>query len=165
MKKAYFAGGCFWGVEHYFSLIKGIEDVKSLYINSDIENPTYEQLCAKQSSATEGVEITYDENIISYDRLLFHLFKAIDPTTLNRQGPDVGTQYRSGIYYTSTEEQLIANKFIEDAQKEYDKLIVVEVEPLDNYYYAEEYHQDYLIKNPNGYCHINFNIIDDIDKK
>ncbi len=165
MKDVYFAGGCFWGVEHYFSLIKGIINVESGYCQSNIESPTYKQLLNGESSGCECVKITYDENIIDYKKLLQHFFKAIDPTTLNRQGGDVGLSYRSGIYFTSIDEQNQAKQFIKDVQKNYESLIVVEVENLKSYYKAEEYHQDYLVKNPNGYCHINFNIIDKEDLK
>lgn len=165
MKQVYLAGGCFWGVEHYFSLIKGIEDVESGYCQSNIENPTYEQLLSGESTASECVKVTYDESLIDYKTILKHFFKAIDPTTLNRQGGDVGLQYRSGIYYTSEEERDIAKQFINEVQVNYSKPIVVEVEKFVNYYKAEEYHQDYLVKNPNGYCHINFNIIDAEDLK
>ncbi len=165
MKKAYLAGGCFWGVEHYFSLIKGIIDVESGYAQSKIENPTYEQVCSGMTSAAEAVLVTYDESIISYKQILQHFFKAIDPTSLNRQGPDIGSQYRSGIYYLTDEESKIAREVIAESQQDYSKKIVVEVEKFKNYYKAEEHHQDYLVKNPNGYCHINFNIIDEKDLK
>ncbi len=165
MKEIYLAGGCFWGVEHYFSLIKGIGDVESGYCQSNIENPSYEQLIKGESTGCECVKVTYDNSIITYKEILKHFFKAIDPTTLNRQGPDVGMQYRSGIYYQTEEEKNWALDYIKEVEPLYNKPIVVEVESLRNYYKAEEYHQDYLVKNPNGYCHINFNIIDSDDLK
>ncbi len=165
MKEAYLAGGCFWGVEHYFSLIKGIVDVESGYCQSNIDNPSYQQLINGESTGCECVKVTYDETVITYQELLKHFFKAIDPTTLNRQGPDVGLQYRSGIYYTTDSERQLAEAFIVEVQPNYQSEIVVEVQLLDNYFPAEEYHQDYLVKNPQGYCHINFNIIDKNDLK
>lgn len=154
MKKIYLAGGCFWGVEHYLSLINGISNTTVGYANSDIENPSYEDLKTHRSSASETVEVIYDENIISLKEILDLFFLIIDPTSIDKQGHDEGHQYRTGIYYIDNNDIDIINESINQLQKQYDKEIVVEVLPLDNFTIAEEYHQEYLIKNPTGYCHV-----------
>ncbi len=154
MKKIYLAGGCFWGVEHYLSLINGISNTTVGYANSDIENPSYEDLKTHRSSASETVEVIYDENIISLKEILDLFFLIIDPTSIDKQGHDEGHQYRTGIYYIDNNDIDIINDSINQLQKQYDKEIVVEVLPLDNFTIAEEYHQEYLIKNPTGYCHV-----------
>ena len=157
MKKIYFAGGCFWGVEHFFSLVKGVLETKVGYANSNINNPSYEDLKKHISSASETVEIIYDENIISLKELLELFFYIVDPTTLDKQGHDIGHQYRSGIYYVDEEEKEIINNYIDNIRNNYKDEIVTEVLKLENFYDAEEYHQNYLIKNPSGYCHIGLN--------
>lgn len=154
MKKIYLAGGCFWGVEHYLSLINGISNTTVGYANSDIDNPSYEDLKTHKSSASETVEVIYDENIISLKEILDLFFLIIDPTSIDKQGHDEGHQYRTGIYYIDNNDIDIINESINQLQKQYDKEIVVEVLPLDNFTIAEEYHQEYLIKNPTGYCHV-----------
>ena len=154
MKKIYLAGGCFWGVEHFLSLIKGVESTKVGYANSDIENPSYEDLKAHLSLASETVEVIYDEKIISLKELLDLFYLIIDPTILDRQGHDIGHQYRTGIYYVDDNDLDIINKSIEELAAKYVDPIVVEVLKLENFTIAEEYHQDYLIKNPSGYCHV-----------
>lgn len=154
MKTIYLAGGCFWGVEHFFSLIKGIVNTKVGYANSNIDKPSYEDLKTHISSAAECVKVDYDETIISLEEILDLFFKIIDPTILDRQGNDVGHQYRTGIYYELGEDKTIIENKIKEIASNYDKEIVTEVLKLDNYYLAEDYHQEYLYKNPNGYCHI-----------
>lgn len=154
MKKIYLAGGCFWGVEHYLSLINGISDTTVGYANSDIKNPKYEDLKAHRSLASETVEVIYDENIISLKEILELFFMIIDPTILDRQGHDVGHQYRTGIYYIDENDKEIIQSSLNELAKKYDKPIVTELLKLDNFTIAEEYHQDYLIKNPTGYCHV-----------
>ena len=154
MKKIYLAGGCFWGVEHFLSLIKGVDSTKVGYANSDIENPSYEDLKAHLSLASETVEVIYDEKIISLKELLDLFYLIIDPTILDRQGHDIGHQYRTGIYYVDDNDLDIINKSIEELAAKYVDPIVVEVLKLENFTIAEEYHQDYLIKNPSGYCHV-----------
>lgn len=153
-KEIYLAGGCFWGVEHFLSLIKGIESTKVGYANSDIESPTYEDLKAHRSLASETVEVIYDENVISLNEILDMFYMIIDPTILDRQGHDVGHQYRTGIYYVDDNDLDIINESIKQLSKRYEDPIVVEVLRLENFTDAEEYHQDYLIKNPTGYCHV-----------
>lgn len=154
MKKIYFAGGCFWGVAEYFSRINGVIDTIVGYANSTLKNPSYEEVCTGKTNSAETVEISYDENIISLNKLLCEFFEIIDPISLNKQGNDIGTQYRTGVYYLYKEDKSIIDEFINNIQNNYDKKIVVENLKLINFYKAEEYHQDYLKKNPNGYCHI-----------
>lgn len=151
----YFAGGCFWGTEHFLKQIRGVESTQAGYANSTVENPSYEQVCSGKTNAAETVKVVYDPEVVSLDVLLDLYFKTIDPTSLNRQGNDRGTQYRSGIYYTDIDDVPVINQAIKDLSSQYTKAIVVEVKPLTNFYAAETYHQDYLDKNPNGYCHIN----------
>lgn len=150
----YFAGGCFWGVEKYFSQIHGVMETKVGYANGKIVNPTYEQVTTGKTAFTETVEVKYDPAKISLNALLECYFSIIDPTSLNKQGNDAGTQYRTGIYYTNQNDEKVIDDFIVQEQKKYKKPIVVEVEKLKNFYPAEEYHQKYLEKNPHGYCHI-----------
>ena len=154
IKEIYLAGGCFWGTEKYISLIKGVVGTDVGYANGNTENPTYKEVCYKDTGHAEAVKVQYDESEISLESLLSLFFEVIDPTAINRQGNDVGTQYRSGIYYTQEEDrERILNSF-KALQKSYKKPIAIEVLPLKNYYPAEEYHQKYLDKNPTGYCHI-----------
>ena len=160
MKKIYLAGGCFWGVEHYLSLINGISNTTVGYANSDIDNPSYEDLKTHKSSASETVEVIYDENIISLKEILDLFFLIIDPTSIDKQGHDEGHQYRTGIYYIDNNDFDIINDSINQLQKQYDKEIVVEVLQLDNFTIAEEYHQEYLIKNPTGYGYIDSKMFD-----
>lgn len=156
IKKIYLAGGCFWGVQEYFSRINGITKTYVGYANSIIENPSYELVCSGTTKAVEAVEIEYENKIVSLEELIDELFKIIDPTLLNRQANDVGTQYRTGIYYVDSEEEIIISEKIKKLQEKYSKPIRTEVMALNNFWLAEEYHQDYLKKNPNGYCHIKF---------
>lgn len=153
------AGGCFWGVEAYYQRLKGVIKTQVGYANGNIANPTYEQVCSGVATHAEVVEIFYNENEISLNKILEHFFRMIDPFSLNKQGNDIGIQYRSGIYYKNNQDYEIINNFIINEQKKYHKKIMVEVLKLENYYQAENYHQDYLLKNPTGYCHINLAII------
>lgn len=156
MKRIVLAGGCFWGVEAYFKRFDGILGTEVGYANGITEEPTYEDVCSGITGHAEVVDIRYDEKVISLEDILEKFFSVIDPTILNRQGPDRGTQYRTGIYFIDCGDKEIINKFILEKQKKYEDLIVTEVYPLKYYYPAEEYHQKYLTKNPNGYCHIKF---------
>lgn len=158
MKTIYVGGGCFWGVENYFQNIKGIVDTDVGYGDSLKENPTYEEVCTGKTGAVEGCKIVFDENIISFHRVLEYFFDVINPTVLNRQGNDIGSQYRTGVYLLSSLDFPVVQSFIEVEQKKHSDKIVVEVKMLENFYLAEEYHQDYLIKNPGGYCHISHEI-------
>lgn len=158
MKEIYLAGGCFWGVEEYMSRIDGVVDTGVGYANGHTENPSYEQVCTGTTGHVETTYIKFDENIISLESLLNRFWKIIDPTLLNRQGPDIGNQYRTGIYYVEDEDVDIINKTLEEQKENYDRPIVTEIMKLESYYPAEEYHQRYLKKNPNGYCHIDMSI-------
>jgi len=159
MKKTiYLAGGCFWGVEAYFKKIEGVLDTEVGYANGSIENPTYEQVCTGTSGFAETVKLSYEDEEISLNELLEHLFRIIDPTSINKQGNDVGSQYRTGIYSENVWDLEVADLFIKDKQATYKKDIQVENISLENFYPAEQYHQDYLDKNPGGYCHIDTSI-------
>lgn len=159
MKTIYLAGGCFWGVGEYYRRLKGVQEVEVGYAQGTKENPTYQEVCTGFTGHTETVKVVYDESVISLEKVLEHFFRMIDPTTLNRQGNDIGTQYRSGIYYIDGKEEPIIKSYVDSQQNQYRDEIVVEIEPLKQFFRAEEYHQDYLVKNPMGYCHINFNLI------
>ncbi len=155
LETAVFGGGCFWSIEAIFSLLKGVTDAEVGYAGGFKENPTYEQVCQGNTGHAEVVKITFDPNIISYSKLLEVFFYIHDPTTLNRQGNDVGGQYRSIILYTSPEQEKTVKEFIDELKKTevYSDPIVTEVEPLDKYYKAENYHQDYFKNNSiQPYC-------------
>ena len=154
----YLAGGCFWGVEAYMERIEGVVHASSGYANGNTENPTYEDVIYRNTNHAETVEVKYDPKKTDLTNILLYYFKVIDPTVLNRQGNDRGTQYRTGIYYTKDSQVEVIEKLVAKEQEKYKKPIVVEVLPIDNYYIAEEYHQDYLKKNPSGYCHINLDL-------
>ncbi|MNM86026.1 Peptide methionine sulfoxide reductase MsrA [compost metagenome] len=155
MKKIVLAGGCFWGVEEYFSRIDGVKETKVGYANGHKENPTYEEVCTGLTGHAEVIYIEYAKEEVTLDKILEKYFGIIDPTVLNRQGPDIGHQYRTGIYYIDEEDLEVINEYKEKEQLKYDKPIVTEIEPLKCFYDGEEYHQSYLKKNPGGYCHIN----------
>ena len=154
MREIFLAGGCFWGMQKYFDRVVGVITTQVGYANGRTVNPTYEEVCCGNSNFTETVWVRYNENIIDFRGILDLFFKVIDPTARNRQGNDFGTQYRSGIYYTNAAEGAVAREYIEKLQQQYARPIVTEVEKLRNYYTAEPYHQNYLEKNPGGYCHI-----------
>jgi len=154
LKEIYLAGGCFWGTEHFFKQIEGVVETEVGYANGIIKNPTYEQVCTDETQFAEAVHVVYDPQKISLQFLLSLYFKAIDPTSINRQGNDIGSQYRTGIYYTDANDLPIIEKVYQAEQKNYYELLAVEKQPLKNFYTAEEYHQDYLDKNPSGYCHL-----------
>lgn len=155
MKNIVVAGGCFWGVEAYMSKINGIAQTKVGYANGTKDNPTYNEVCLGNTGHTEACLISYDESIVSLEKILSKFWGIIDPTVSNRQGPDVGSQYRSGIYYSDNKDLDTILKTKNEVQSRYAKPIVTEVQALACFYDAEEYHQKYLQKNPGGYCHIN----------
>lgn len=165
LKEIYLAGGCFWGVEAYFQNLKGVVDTNSGYANSLVKNPSYEQVCSGRTGASEAIWLKYDSDVTPLDTILEHYFRIIDPHSLNKQGNDVGTQYRTGIYYLDNSDKLIVENYINTLSTKLDKPIVVEVMPLENYFKAEEYHQDYLTKNPSGYCHIDLNLLREDERK
>jgi len=155
LDEIWLAGGCFWGVEAYMARIYGVYDVTSGYANGDTENPSYEDVLDGSGHA-ETVHVTYDTSKVTLEALLDAFFRVVDPTSLNKQGNDIGASYRSGIYYTKEEDLEVIAAVIEREQERYTEPIVTEVLPLKGYYLAETYHQDYLEKNPDGYCHIDF---------
>ncbi len=154
MKKIVLAGGCFWGVEAYFKQLDGVQDTTVGYIDGKKPYPTYEEVCHGSGHA-EAVEVVYDETVLTLTKLLDHLFNIIDPTLINRQGPDIGVQYRSGIYNFDTTEKSVIEAYLRSQQQNYRKPLQVQVLDHATFYPAESYHQDYLDKNKNGYCHVN----------
>lgn len=154
MKTIHLAGGCFWGLEKYFKLIRGVVGTEVGFANGRTENPSYKEVYTDTTGYAECVKVSYDPGVLDLRDLLRFYFKAIDPTLENRQGEDVGTRYRSGIYYRTGGEKAVAEEVLAETQKSYSTALHVEVTALQNYYPAEEYHQDYLDKNPGGYCHI-----------
>ncbi|MGG7325413.1 peptide-methionine (S)-S-oxide reductase MsrA [Clostridium baratii] len=154
MREIVLGGGCFWGIQEFMSRLKGVKKTEVGYANGRGENPTYEDICNNNTYYAEVCKILYDENEISLEIILEEFWSIIDPTILNRQGNDIGSQYRTGIYYTDKNDIEIIETSKNKEQQKYSKKIVTEVKPLEKYYKAEEYHQDYLKKNPGGYCHI-----------
>lgn len=158
VKVIHLAGGCFWGLEAYMQKLNGVEDAISGYANGKTENPSYYDL--KTSGHAETVKVIYNPEIISLEDILAHYLRVVNPVSINKQGNDVGTQYRTGIYYTDEAEKAIIENVLAKEQTKHDKPIAIEVEPLRHFYEAEEYHQDYLEKNPGGYCHIDLSLAD-----
>ena len=158
-KTIYLAGGCFWGTEEYFSRLYGVTDTECGYANGITENPSYEQVCRGDTGHAEAVRVRYDAEKATLPALLSEFFKTVDPTSLNRQGGDLGTQYRTGIYYTDDADLPDIRAAVEREQKKHARPVVTEVLPLQCFYEAEEYHQDYLKKNPNGYCHVDLGLL------
>lgn len=163
LKDIYLAGGCFWGVEAYMARVYGVYDVTAGYANGTTENPTYEEVIRGNTGHAETVHVQYDPERTDLTKILSHFFIIIDPTSLNKQGNDRGTQYRSGVFYTDPVEKTVIDEVVAKEQQRYDDKIVTEVEPLVSYTLAEEYHQDYLEKNPDGYCHVEFDSLEDQD--
>lgn len=155
-KVIYIAGGCFWGVQAYYQKLKGIIKTSVGYANGISNNPTYEQVKSQKTLHCECVEVYYDSDVIDLNIILEHFLRFIDPYSVDKQGNDIGHQYRSGIYYVDiNDEQIIRNFFDSRLKPDYK----IEIKKLENYFLAEDYHQDYLLKNPGGYCHINLNLI------
>lgn len=156
IQKAYFGGGCFWCTETYFLRLKGVQNVQSGYAGGKIKNPTYKEICSGLTGHAELIEVIYNSELIQYKDLLSVFFNTHDPTTLNRQGNDVGTQYRSVIFYSNETEKKIVTEYIKGAGAQlWDDPIVTEVSPLPVFYPAEAYHQNYYNLNPEkGYCRI-----------
>lgn len=156
MKTIYLAGGCFWGVQKYLDSIHGVLHTQVGYANGHTENPSYEEVCRTDTGHAETVKAEYDPGTLPLKFLLELFYMAIDPTSLNRQGGDTGTQYRTGVYYVDAEDETVIRRSLEKLQKQYDAPIVVECESLGCFFPAENYHQDYLDQNPGGYCHLDF---------
>ena len=154
MKEIYFAGGCFWGTEHYFKQINGVISTEVGYANGNTEHPTYEEVYTDTTGFAECVKVAYDPAVITLEFLVELFFRSIDPLSLNRQGNDCGTRYRTGVYYTDNDDVMTIKSIFDRVEKSISEPLAVELESLKNFYSAEEYHQDYLDKNPNGYCHI-----------
>ena len=154
MKTIYLAGGCFWGLEHYFKQVFGVVGTETGFANGNTEHPTYEEVYTDKTGFAETVKLTFDEEKANLEFMLNMFFRAIDPTLLNQQGEDVGTRYRTGIYYTDEAQLPIINKVYAEEQARHREPLAVEKLPLKNFHVAEERHQDYLDKNPDGYCHL-----------
>lgn len=163
MKKIiYLAGGCFWGVQEYFSRLKGVISTISGYANGIKENPSYQEVKTGNTLSAETVEVGYDNDVIGLTKILEHYLRFVDPYSINRQGEDVGNQYRTGVYYVDDNDKEIIKRYFDEKLK---VGYVIEIIKLKNFYKAEEYHQDYLKKNPTGYCHVNLNLIKEEEKK
>ena len=159
MKTIYFAGGCFWGTEHFLRQFDGVLDTVVGYANGNLPNPSYEKVYTDQTGHVECVKVTYDEKLISLATLCRLFFKSIDPLSLNRQGDDVGTRYRTGIYWTDDADREVVTEVYGEIQKRYADPLAVENSQLQCFYPAEEYHQEYLVKKPEGYCHLPLSLI------
>ena len=154
MKEISFAGGCFWGTEHYFKQVRGVVATEVGYANGNTEQPTYEEVYTDTTGYAECAHITYDEDVVSLELLLRLFFESIDPLSLNQQGGDIGTRYRTGIYYSLEDDLPTIRRVYSQVAQSLGAELAVEVGSLRNFFTAEEYHQDYLDKNPAGYCHI-----------
>jgi len=155
VETAVFGGGCFWCLDAQFKLVNGVKSVVSGYAGGTTKNPTYEQVCSETTGHAEVIQVEFDPAVVTYADLLRKFFHAHDPTTLNRQGPDVGTSYRSIILYRDANQKAVAEAVRSEAQKDWPDPIVTEIVPLQAFYRAEDYHQDYFAKNPTqGYCRI-----------
>jgi peptide-methionine (S)-S-oxide reductase len=156
MERAILAGGCFWGMEDLIRKIPGVQKTRVGYTGGHLKNPTYKDVCTETTGHAEAIEILFDPLRVSYRRLLEYFFQIHDPTTIDRQGNDIGDSYRSHIFTTSSEQREEASKMISNIEsaKKWPGKIVTKVTPLEEFWEAESYHQDYLVKNPNGYtCH------------
>lgn len=156
-REIYLAAGCFWGAEHYLKLVDGVTFTEVGFANGHTDHPSYKEVYTDTTGYAECVHVIFDDERLSLQKLLEIYFLAIDPTSLNKQGEDEGTRYRTGIYYLSANETTdlhVIRKVFDAVQQQYPQPLQVEVLPLLNFWPAEEYHQDYLDKNPNGYCHL-----------
>jgi peptide methionine sulfoxide reductase msrA/msrB len=154
MKEIYLAGGCFWGTEHYLKQIRGVVTTEVGYANGNGENPSYEEVYRDTTGFVECVKVVYDPALIALEKIVELYFHSIDPLSLNQQGNDIGTRYRTGIYYTNDSDRDRIESIYRAVESKFGERLAVELEPLRNFYNAEEYHQDYLDKNPAGYCHL-----------
>ena len=154
MKEIYFAGGCFWGVEHFFKGVDGVAEAMPGYANGNTENPTYKEVYTDTTGFAETVRVRYNPERVSLDFLTRMFFTVTDPLTLNRQGHDEGTRYRSGVFYVNEEDRPVIEAVFQDVSAKLGVPLVTQLEPLRSFYPAEEYHQNYLDKNPEGYCHL-----------
>lgn len=159
LKTVYLAGGCFWGTQAYMARVPGVADTAAGYANGQTEDPTYEEVCTLPTGHAETVRVRYDPGRLPLEKLLEEFFKTVDPTQKGRQGNDVGDQYRNGIYYTDEKDVPVIRAAIAREQIKYDRPIATEVAPIRCFYEAEEYHQEYLEKNPGGYCHVDLSLL------
>lgn len=161
-KEIYLAGGCFWGIEAYYSRVPGVCHTTVGYANGHTPAPSYEKVCTGSTGYAETVQVIYDPQKITLSVLINQFFKIIDPFSVNRQGNDIGPQYRTGIYYTNEVDRIVLEDIVKTMELQYNQPLATELLPLKNYHKAEDYHQHYLQKNPNGYCHIRFDSLRDI---
>ncbi len=154
MKTIYLAGGCYWGVEKYVSLIKGVKETTVGFANGNTENPSYEEVKHQNTGHAETVKVSFDEKELPLTALLNLFYEIIDPVSVDRQGEDIGHQYRTGIYYTDPEDEKVVRESLSRLEKRLGQKLAVEACPLEQFFSAEEYHQKYLDKNPGGYCHV-----------
>lgn len=161
-EQASFAAGCFWGVEAYFRRVKGVVWTKSGYSGGETRNPSYREVCSGTTGHAESVLIEYDPQVVPYERLLYHFWKIHDPTQVDGQGNDIGSQYRSAIFTHSDEQREAAERSKAELERSgrYKRPIATAIEPAGEFWPAEEYHQDYLTKNPGGYCHVDLSNVD-----
>ena len=155
----YFAGGCFWGTQHYIDQIEGVLETEVGYANGSVADPSYQQVYTDQTGHVECVKVIYDRQVISLKTLCRLYFRSIDPLLINRQGDDCGTRYRTGIYWTDESDEQIINDIFEEVQQQYNQPLAIEKSPLVCFYTGEDFHQQYLIKNPDGYCHLSPSLI------
>jgi peptide-methionine (S)-S-oxide reductase len=160
MEQALFGVGCFWGVQYYFDQIPGVFKTTAGYSGGETENPTYEEVCTHTTGHAEVVLVEYDTSRVSFETLCKHFFRLHDPTQLNRQGPDVGDNYRSCIFYTTDEQKDVAEMIRDEAQKDWPNPIVTQIEPAGPFYEAEDYHQKYTERMGRGMCHIPYEPIE-----
>jgi methionine-S-sulfoxide reductase len=154
--KAIFAAGCFWGVQFYFDQVPGVTKSTVGYIGGHTENPTYEDVCSHTTGHAEAVELEFNPDEVSYETLVRHFFRLHDPTQLNRQGPDVGDQYRSAIFYTSDEQKAVAEQIRDEIQTVTNDPVVTQIVPSEEFYPAEDYHQKYAERTGRGMCHVDY---------
>lgn len=156
LQKATLAAGCFWGVQHYFDQVPGVIKTTAGYIGGASENPTYEEVCSHTTGHAEAVEIEFDPELVTYETLVKHFFRMHDPTQLNRQGPDIGDNYRSAIFFHDADQKKIAEKVRDEAQANFNDPIVTQISLAQAFYPAEDYHQKYVEKTGHGTCHVDY---------
>lgn len=160
-KTIYLAGGCFWGIQAYIKRLKGVINTSVGYANGITNNPTYKEVCNTDIKFIEAIKVVYENDSLKLEDLLKKFLKVVDPTSIDKQGNDKGYQYRSGIYFEDKSDEIIILNILNEEQEKYKNPIVMECKKIEKYFLAEEYHQDYLDKNPNGYCHINLAILNE----
>ena len=164
LREIYFAGGCFWGVQEHFSRIPGVAETQAGYANGTARHPSYREVCTGKTGHAETVRVTYNPALVSLETLAVQFFKIIDPLSVNRQGNDIGTQYRTGMYYADPADRPVLARVMAGVQANVKGHVAVELEALTSFYPAEDEHQDYLKKHPGGYCHIAFESLEDLPK-